>query len=227
MRSGLVELRRRGVALRRVVDGGACMGHWTILLKSVYPDAQILMLEPQTQHRDVLASVCARYAPDVRFESVLLGRKEAEAVPFNVMDDTSGGTGSSILVENSDVPRHVVHLPMTTLDVLLSTTGFGVPDLIKLDVQGYELEVLKGASLALASTPFVLLEVSVWQYNQGSPLIDEVLRWMKEAGFVTVDVFELSRRADGQLLQIDMLFSRQDAAILRDTVTRFRSASGH
>lgn len=105
---------------------------------------------------------------------------------------------------------------MVTLDGLLESTGFGSPDLIKLDVQGYELEVLKGATMALQSAAFVLLEVSTWQYNQGSPLIDEVLHWMRDAGFMAFDVVELSRRHDGQLVQVDILFARRDGSWCRD-----------
>ena len=114
----------------------------------------------------------------------------------------------------SRFPRHSITLAMTTLDRTIEEQEFPPPQLIKLDVQGYELEVLKGATRALASAEFVLLEVSVWQYNENSPLIEEVVAFMSGAGFVTYDVFDINRLSDGTLLQLDVLFIRKDSFLL-------------
>ena len=60
----------------------------------------------------------------------------------------------------------------------------------------------------LASVPWVLLEVSLTPYNQGSPLIDEVLAWMRARGFGIAEVVDLSRDRGGRLVQADLLFQR-------------------
>lgn len=98
---------------------------------------------------------------------------------------------------------------------------FPSPDFVKLDVQGYEIEVLKGADRILQSAEFVLLEVSIWQYNAGSPLLGTVVDWMSARGFRVYDLFEFSRRPDDVLVQMDLLFVREDSALLADQVTRF------
>ena len=219
---GLARLRANGVKLASVVDGGACVGDWTRLLKRVYPHARVLLIEPQERHRTALGALCARIGPSVQVAPVLVGAVETASVAFHVLDDTSGGTGSSVLPEISTVPRHVVQVPMRTLDGLLAASGWPAPDLIKLDVQGYELEVLKGASSALESVGFVLLEVSVWQYNEGSPLIHDVLAWMDRAGFVVHDIFDVSRRRDGVLMQLDLLFVRRDSPLRVDAASAAR-----
>jgi FkbM family methyltransferase len=220
MRSGLLALRERGVPVTAVVDCGACVGQWTDLLRSVYPEASILMIEPQTRHAQALNEVCRRHGNGVRVINTLVGAREASDVPFVVLDDGLG-TGSSVLAENSDVPRHVEKRDMSTLDIVVREAGFPAPDFVKLDVQGYEIEVLRGAQRVLEGASFVLLEVSVWQYNHGSPLISDVLEWMKKRGFVTYDVFDLSRREDGVLVQMDLLFIREDSVLLNDKTTRF------
>jgi FkbM family methyltransferase len=202
------------------LDIGANQGHWSLLFRSVFPDAAILMVEAQPQHAATLARVCQRLG-NSRYVITLLGPTEAAAVPFVVMDDGAGGTGSSVLAENSDVPRSVVELPMTTVDRTLAANAFPAPDFLKLDVQGYELEVLKGARAALGQADLVLLEVSVWQYNAGSPLLREVIDWMATAGFVVYELFDIHRRPDGVLLQIDVLFVRRDSRLLADPTTRF------
>lgn len=221
MLSGLLSLRERGVNPRFAVDAGACVGDWARLFRSVFPEAQLLMVEAQPSHREVLSALCERAGSKLRFSSTLLGPPGLESSDFVVLDDSSGGTGSSVLPENSNVPRHVVRLPMTTLDQLLAHEAMPAPEFIKLDVQGYELEVLKGAKQALRTAEFVLLEVSLWPYNQGSPLLADVAHWMAQEGFRAYEIFDISRRADGVLLQIDVLFARTDSALLRDVMTHY------
>lgn len=221
MLAGLRMLRDRGVVPRMVIDGGACVGHWTVLLKNVFPETAVLMIEPQEQHAQALKRLCERYAPTVQFANALIGPFDANDIAFVVLDDASSGTGSSVLPENSNVPRHTVRLPMITMDNLLERVGFLSPDFIKLDVQGYELEVLKGATKALATAEFVLLEVSIWQYNAGSPLLNEVLSWMDSSGFRTYEIFDLSRRPDGILVQVDILFVRKNSLLFRENTTLF------
>jgi FkbM family methyltransferase len=212
MLAGLLKLRDAGVCPTAVVDAGACIGDWTRLLLRVFPQARVLMIEPQQCHAETLARLCGQFSGQLDAVGSLLGPPGQDEAAFHVTDDGGGGTGSSVLPENSDVPRHVVRMPMQTLDGLLAQHRFPPPDFIKLDVQGYELEVLKGARNALNSAQFVLLEVSVWQYNAGSPLLGEVVEWMHGQGFRVHDVFDLSRRL-GLLVQVDLLFRRDNPAL--------------
>lgn len=219
MHRGLISLRDKGVSLTHVVDCGAFIGNWTRLFRQVFPDADVLMIEPQPRWAETLERFAAANSPGIRFASALLGPEPAESVDFFLLDDPCGGTGSSLLWENSNVPRRSIKLAMTTLDRIIDEQGFPPPQLIKLDVQGFELEVLKGGACALASAEFVLLEVSVWQYIENSPLIDEVVAFMSKAGFATYDLFDINRGPDGTLLQLDVLFIRKDSSLLDDKTT--------
>jgi len=220
MLAGLLALRARGVLLQSVIDAGACIGDWTRLLRRVFPDAKVLMIEPQQRPMATLERFCGREL-GISFASSLLGPPELKETAFVILDDTAGGTGSSVFPENSNVPRHVVTLPVTTLDELIQKYSMQPPDLIKLDVQGYELEVLKGATSALTTAGFVLMEVSLWPYNQGSPLLAEVVGWMDEHGFRAYEIFDISRRGDGVLVQIDILFIRKNSALVSNAMTLF------
>jgi FkbM family methyltransferase len=85
-------------------------------------------------------------------------------------------TGSSVLAELTNVPREKIYLDMITLDQIAANhTELGQNILLKLDVQGYELEVLKGAEKVLQSTELVCMEVSLLNYNSGAPLMPEVI----------------------------------------------------
>ncbi|MFV0444358.1 MAG: FkbM family methyltransferase [Planctomycetaceae bacterium] len=85
---------------------------------------------------------------------------------------------------------------------------FIYPDFLKLDVQGYELEVLKGGCQALRSAECALLETSVLSFNSGAPKIAEVVGFMSQEGFAIIDVAEMVYRRDRALLQMDLVFGR-------------------
>jgi FkbM family methyltransferase len=215
MLGGLIFLQQKGFSPRKIIDGGACCGDWTVLARSIFPSTAVLMIEPQVQHEASLVKLSASLSPNVQYSHSLLGPRVCPAADFIVLDDSSGGTGSSVLPENLDVPRHTISIPMITLDQLAVETGFGYPDLIKLDVQGYELEVLKGAPKCLAQADFVPLEVSILPYNEGCPLIAETLNWMDRAGFSLFEVFDLSRRkSDNLLVKADLLFVRKSHPLI-------------
>jgi FkbM family methyltransferase len=205
---GLLRLRDLGFEPRCLVDIGACRGDWTRLWRSVFPDAMVIMVEPQARHAPTLQSLAAASPQRLRYAHALLGPPGLHEADFHVLDDAGGGTGSSVLPERSDVPRHVVKMPVHTLDSLLAGLQAPPPTFLKLDVQGFEIEVLKGAEQALRSAEYVLLEVSLVPYNDGSPLFDEVVAWMSAQGWHLHEVFDLSRVQGDVLVQLDLLFKR-------------------
>jgi hypothetical protein len=70
-----------------------------------------------------------------------------------------------------------------TLDSLVKLRQLPKPDLIKMDVQGAELDIIKGASETLKSVNHVILELQKVEYNKGAPLSDAVIAYMNEIGF--------------------------------------------
>lgn len=222
MGGGLLGLRERGVRLSSVVDVGACIGDWTRLCRKVFPEARVLMVEPQGRHAAALQAEQQRSGGLVTHVQALVGPPGMTQADFVVLD-SGEGTGSSVLPEASDVPRHVETMAVCTLDELIARHGPAAPQMLKLDVQGFELEVLKGASAALSTAEFVLLELSLWPYNVGAPLAAEVMAWLDARGFRAYEVIDLSRRPDGVMVQVDMLFVRGDSRLLADTTTRFNA----
>ena len=90
-------------------------------------------------------------------------------------------------------------------------------DFIKLDVQGYELEVLKGGQKALQSVECILMEVSLIGVNQGAPLLHEVISYMKNIGFFVYDICSFVRRPiDQALWQIDVIFVKESSRLLKN-----------
>jgi FkbM family methyltransferase len=201
MESTLDRMRRNGFAPRVAIDVGAYSGEWTTLCKDVFPATRVLMIEPQAGRLPDLARVAAAYE-GVSLVQTLLGSEPMERVAFYEKE-----TASSVLpeVERNDEPSS--YLPMVTLDALLEEQNYERPDLLKLDVQGYELEVLKGGERTLASAEAVLLEVNLIPIHEGAPLLHEVVAYMAERHFRAYDICTLYRRPyDLALWQVDVMF---------------------
>jgi FkbM family methyltransferase len=207
----LTVLAQLGFCPTFCVDVGAYHGEWTKMFKSVFPAARVLMVEAQESKKGILAQVSARFGQDVTTKIALLGPREGEAVVFNEM-----GTGSSVFEEQSPYQRSPVKKTTRTLDGLLAEEPYPPANFLKLDVQGYEIEVLKGASQVLKQADALLLEASLVPINSGCPLLGEVVAFVGRAGFRLFDFCSQVRRADGVLWQTDLLFVREGSSLCPD-----------
>ena len=125
-------------------------------------------------------------------------------------------TVSSVLEEfkKNTFRREIRHEELLD-DVYKLKFGNQTPDFLKLDVQGYELEILKGAPWLLEHLQFILCEVSLLEINKGCPLITEVLGFMDENGFIPYDICSFIRRPlDRALWQTDILFIKKSQALI-------------
>ncbi len=208
MRLALGALRARGFDARSVVDVGAFKGNWSRMAREVFPNARLAMIEPNQQMTDELRTVATELHAELHV--ALLGATDGAEVTFHLME-----SGSSVYEERSQVKRTSERRTTSRLDsVLAEWTSI---DLLKMDAQGYELEILAGARRLLPETNSVLLEVSLIQTNRGAPLMAETIARMDKEGFVAYDVFELHRRPiDRALNQMDILFVRKDSPLLKD-----------
>lgn len=199
----LTLLRTNGFRPDLVVDVGANRGSWTLEVCRIFPESRYFLVDADPANGKSLAKVCSSL-PQSSFSISLLGREPRSDVRFYQM-----GTGSSVLSEKTAIDRNELSLPMTMLDELIKASEFERV-LLKLDVQGYELEVLLGATGLLSKAEVVILECSLIQYNDDAPLLADVVEFMRSRGFVVYDFCGQARRAsDGVLFQIDVAFVKE------------------
>ena len=207
----LAKARDRGLNVRMAIDGGAAEGEWAEQLHEIWPAAQVLAIEPR---EDAQAALKARAAklPGMVVAQTLLGPSEGTVEFYESMHN------SSVLKDGPDRQRgRTVTAPMTTLDTLVQKLQLPDPDLIKLDLQGFELECLKGAARCLAHAEAVLLEVSLIPIYEGMPLMGDVVPFMSDHGFRLYDISGLWHRPlDGALAQGDFLFIAKRSKLLAD-----------
>lgn len=200
------EMKQRGFLPKTIIDVGAYTGGWTSRVIDYYPNAKFIMCEAQPEKEDFLKKIKAKYPDQIDYHMGLLGSAEKENVPYYLME-----TGSSVLEENTDYDREITQLPMHTLDNIIRSKSLAQPCFLKLDVQGYEIEVLKGAQELLSKVDIILLEVSILEYNKGAPLIADILAFMNSSGFSVFDITDLKRTSgEHALFQADIFFCRHE-----------------
>ncbi len=127
----------------------------------------------------------------------------------------AGGFPGSKSTEKQETDHIHRSVRSESLDVLLEQIKFPKPDLLKIDVQGHELEVLRGAEKSIENTEVCLLEVSLLDLGFNGPLLSEVISFMDARNFQAYDISQFMRRPyDMALFQIDMFFVKKTSSLL-------------
>ena len=210
---GLQRLKALGFSPEAILDIGAYEGEWMRMAKTVFPESKVLMVEAQPEKDPVLDATCKTFDGSVEYLIALLGQSNQKAAPFFQMHTPAGSTGSSLYEEQTSFERRMISLPMHRLDDLLAQRPPTRFPFIKLDVQGAELDVLRGGSKALNGAEAVLLEASLLEYNKGAPQFAEVVAFMNANGFVVFDILDCFRAKRDVLFQSDIMFVREGSSL--------------
>ncbi len=205
MNTRLLNLRRAGMRPSGAVDGGAYQGDWTSSVWSIWPDCPSLMIEPLPAQSQALNFLAAA-SKDSVVVSKAIGRQRGE-VHFHL-----GDTNSHIV--SSGPPGETITIDCTTLDDLLDGGLNFRPNLMKLDLQGHELDALSGCERHLRQFEVIVLEASVLRIGD-VPIFTEVDRFMETRGLRLYDVLpQYYRPRDGALWQMDVFYVRTDSPLI-------------
>ncbi len=207
----LEDVKQRGFHPSHIVDVGAHKAEWSRIARKVWPSASFTLIEPQAEMKPYLDD----FAEQGRAKLILAGagRQVGEAVLTIDADPYS----SSFVYTEEEAARAGLSdrriVPMVSLDSLLLEPN--VPELVKIDVEGFELEVLGGASRFLGATELFILEVCFFPEGSRWPTALSVIQFMADHGYVPYDFCWFHRRPlDGALWLADIAFAR-DGGFLR------------
>lgn len=205
--------KTKGMNPAVVYDIGANDGSWTHAARRyAFPLARYEQFEANSQHRH----------PNRHM--VLLGDTEKDVTFYKAIGPNVGtNTGASVYLE---VTQHYVPgtyteetLHMVPLDTYISRNNLPAPDFLKLDVQGAELDVLRGAQESLRSVQYVLLEASLHRWNRDAPMIEDVIAYMSAREFDLIDIVD-THTTEGYLMQVDVLFARRSTGLRKQDFYR-------
>jgi hypothetical protein len=98
------------------------------------------------------------------------------------------------------------NVQIAPLEQFLTREQLVAPALLKIDVQGYELDALRGCESLLGEFDFAYIECSFVELYQGQALAHDVCAYLCEHGFRLAGVYNLHQDADGRAIQADFLF---------------------
>ena len=209
-------LSRRGVEC--VYDIGANVGTWTLLAKAILPQSTVEAFEPYQPHVEQFQRNTAALE-GVRLHPVMLGSRRGT----QILNITQFSDASSVLrpVDGEAPDLHVVaqvEAPEWRLDDYQREQNLPWPDLIKMDVQGYELEVLQGAAECLGHAAAVITEVSFVTFYKNQCLFHDVVRELAKYDLL-VAAFGPYTPAGAPVKQTDVLFlkGRQGFSVRKET----------
>jgi FkbM family methyltransferase len=201
----LEHFKRLGLAPATVIDVG--VGPGTFELYAGLPDAQLVLVEPLAEWQGHMEAI--KRARPAEIVLAVAGPAAGETqisvhpVPWN-----SSVFGAP---RGEDLEPEWRTVPMVRLDDVVAAAGFTGPFVVKVDVEGAELEVLAGATNVLAETELVLLELSLFELVPGLAQFHEVVAWMHDHGFVLAELYDgHNRLLDGSLARLDGAFVRVD-----------------
>jgi FkbM family methyltransferase len=187
-----------GFIPRTVIDVGVAYG--TPALYTRFPNAKHLLIEPIEEFKEKLQMICRQY--NAEYVLAAAGARSGQ-IEIGVSSDLVG----SSLLQSGGEKRQVL---VVTLDGICQEKGLKGPYLVKIDVQGAELDVLDGATTVLKETDVVILEVSFFHFADGYPEFYDVIDYMKKHEFVAYEIFGgHNRPLDGARAQVDIAFVKQ------------------
>jgi FkbM family methyltransferase len=206
MAGSLLLAKKLGFEPKTVIDVGAALG--TFNLYETFPNSRHLLVEPIVENEPYLAKIC-RHLKSAEY-IIAAATKESGVFTLNVSPDMVHSSISENRVTDSSNP-YVRQIPAITLDGICREKKLPGPYLIKVDVDGQEVDVLAGATEILQQTEYVIVEVTLFGQMY------DVIHLMKSQGFVAYDIVDLGYRPiDTALWQVDMAFVKESGLFRRD-----------
>lgn len=196
---------------KTVIDLGANKGQFALASRYYFPEAKIFSFEPLLSPAEVFRSVFKGDSAVV-LHSVAIGPKSGNSVMHvSACDDSSSLLPISSLQEEifpGTGEVNTVEVVMAPLDSFLGASSIDEPALLKLDVQGFELEALQGCETLLSCFEWIYCECSFVELYSGQRLASDVMEWLFVRGFYITGMYNPSYDRDGQAVQADFLFRR-------------------
>jgi len=199
----IAQLKERGMHFDVCYDIGACNGSWARWIQSnVLQDSKFYLFEANSHYLSDLIITGHSFFLNV------LSNENREFVDFY----PGCNTGDSYYKETTTWydEKKPVRMPCTTLDKLIEENNLPIPNLVKIDTQGSELDILSASKKILGKTELILCEMPIIEYNKGAPNISAYLEFFRDHDYIPVELLEI-HRAEGIVFQVDFAFMLRSA----------------
>ena len=200
-----------GLDCSTIVDIGANRGQFALVARRCLPQARIISFEPLPA---AAAKFRAVFAGDdrVTLHEVAIGPVPGNAtIHISHRDDSSSLlpiTSAQVALFPGTAEVATAIIRVAPLREFISAAKIEALALLKVDVQGYELQALRGCEDLLSRFAYVYTECSFVELYASQALADEVIAWLRERGLRLRGVHNMDYDRDGRAIQADFLFAR-------------------
>lgn len=194
-----------------ILDVGADIGQFALKINRGLPNKQIHSFEPVLESSLNLKKNLSKY-PNINFYNTALGEVKKD-VNFYINNFTASSSVLAMESLHKDIFPYTTNSKKTKvkqdlLDNFLNDSWQNI--LLKIDVQGYELNVLKGSIKTLHKTKVVIIETGIKNLYDGQSFFEEVYYFMKKSGFYYAGNYDqLKNPKNGEVLQVDAIFVKK------------------
>ena len=205
-------LKNIGVEYGHIVDIGANRGQFSLVSRYCFPKAKIDSFEPLAEPAAFYKKVF-EYDDNVTLHSYAIG-EECAALEIHISnrDDSSSllpiSEMQSVLFKGTSEKSTRI-IDVAPLDVIISAQDIISPALLKIDVQGFELSVLKGCLNLLNTFKNIYVECSFVELYEGQSFADEVIEFLARHNFRLIGIYNIYYDKHGNSIQADFLFENR------------------
>ncbi len=201
--------------LNSVIDIGANRGQFALAARLWAPKSRVVSFEPLPDPAQTFRKVFEGDGHVILHEAAIGPRAVTQEMHVSARDDSSSllpiaALQSHIFPGTAEVAT--ISVKVAPLEAFLRPADIKPPAMLKLDVQGFEYEALRGCESLLSRFDFVYCECSFVELYLGQKLAADMISWLAERGFQIKGVFNAAYDGDGQAVQADFLFARDVTA---------------
>lgn len=190
-----------------ILECGASVGPMIALYLELFENPHIYAFEPQPQFVEIIKEKFSNNDKVEVFQNAV-GNKN-EKLKFNVLNRPTASSFMAPTVMNKkyhneqvDVKK-VIEVEQVRLDDVIKEKEV---DFMKLDLQGYEIEALKGAERLIKNIKVITTEIEFIEEYKGQPLFGDIDVYLRSKGFYLYNLYELFTQSDGQLTAGDAIY---------------------
>ena len=184
-------IKKTGFEPKHIVDIGANHGTWTRETLQYFPNSYYTLLEPQSWLQNSFNDLINNNKK-IQFYPYGAGSKK-ETLTFTLLDRDDSSTFKFPKEEAIKKGYKQIDVPVVTLNSLIENEeNFPFPDIVKIDAEGLDMEVLKGASDLFGKTEVFMVEAGIVHKGFDNSIL-KLINFMDENGYILFDITDLNR----------------------------------
>ncbi|MBL52031.1 MAG: hypothetical protein CMG57_08755 [Candidatus Marinimicrobia bacterium] len=195
-----------------IIDIGANKGQFSLVSRKIFPDSKIFSFEPLNEPVIIFKKLFEDDKNTI-MNQVAIGYERGR-IPINVSKKNDSSSILPIGLQQKNIfpgtdKSHSEDIQISRLKDFISLENLVQPVFVKIDVQGYELEVLRGCDDLIEHFKYLFIECSYIELYEGQALAFQVLEFLNSRRFKLQGVYNTSYDKKGIAVQSDFLFSKE------------------